>query len=416
MKTYSFFLFIFITTFFSIKGVAQIIDENPDEEISKFLVIRTFQSKNLPTAMVVRINKTILMAGSKQNQYSLILSNLKNGDVDARTFELVVDTFQDGEKYKIDVQLINSNRGKIFRRVRKGEIEKANLVFAIEKALALLFDFKETVLKSPKKRSIRNERTAEIDFKERIMALKEGVQDEIKVQKKQREASKSLENQLKNQADSNSEESKINQYYTLGGYYKQSVVDSTDIILIKNNFDYLVLDLKVNRDYLSFYELIAELKYGKPISSSDQALPDYIYGAARLGFFLPRPWFNISGGLSYESFGFVNLTEVGQGLTAANLKVFWSDIDARFIYPLDHFDILIFAKFSNSLGFSTDYPTLSENATLEGDRVNYGIGFEKIIQKVNFFLKFETINFNGSGVRDVLIKESNSTLHFQYIF
>lgn len=416
MKAHSFILFLFIYSLFSAKSLAQIVDENPDDEISKFLVVRTFQSKDLPSSMIVRINKTILMAGSKQNQYSLILSNLKNDDVDARTFELVVETFQEGVKYKIDVQLINSNRGKIFRRVRKDDIEKANLVFAIEKALALLFDYKETVLKPPKKRTIRNEKTAEIDFKERIMALKEGVQDEIKVQKKQREASKSLENQLKNQADNDSKESKINQYYTLGGYYKQSVVDSTDIILIKNNFDYLVLDFKVNRDYLSFYELVAELKYGKPISTSDQSLPNYLYGAARLGFFLPRPWFNISGGLSYESFGFVNLTEIGQGLTVANLKVFWSDIQARFIYPLDHFDVLVFAKFSNSLGFSTDYPTLSDNATLEGDRVNYGVGFEKIVQKVNFFLKFETINLNGSGVRDVLVKESNSSLHFQYVF
>lgn len=408
--------FLAIFLIFPALVFSQVEEINPDGDISKFLLIRTFESKLVTPAMVARLNKSILMIASKQREYALILSNIEESKVEARTFEIRLLLKLEGNSFKIDTQLYNVQNRKIFRRVRKEDIPRANLVIAVEKALALLFNFKESAEVPKKKKKAIAENTGEIDFMERIRALKKGVQNEIEVQNQKRQRQKNLDSSIKNKAEAEDKKSKYLQTYALGVNYQQSVIESSDLVIIRNSFNYLNLDFQVIRDYLNSFSLLLDLKYGKVISTTEYSLPDYSLIGLRAGFFLPRPYLNFTFGLSREVLTFTNVYSFGSGVFVANNKVIWADIEPRFVLPLDRFDMVLFVRISSSLSISSDYETIMNGSSSSASKLQVGAGIEKIVQMVNFYLKFEKIELASSGERDVSSNYSNFSFHFNYLF
>lgn len=406
---------ILLAILFSFSALGQVVEENPDSEISKFLLIGSFDSKLVSESMKQRINKSILMISSKQKDYSLILSSVPPKDVTVTTYEIKLLLKKEKELFRIEAQLLNVNSGKIFRRVRKDDIQEANLIFAIEKALALLFNFKSEASLPPKKtkKVVDN---SEIDFKKRIMNLKLDVQNRIAEKNAQKGSGGDLGNTIKNQADDGSGEGKYEQYYSGGISYRQSVINSSDVVEVRNSFNFINLELMARRDYLSFLIIDAELQYGKVISTTELDLPSYMLIGLMPGFFLPRPYLTLSSGVSYEVVMFSNVTSFGEGFEVANNKVIWWDIQPKIAIPFARFDLTAFVRLSSSLSVSSNYSTIKERTNITADKFQAGVGIEKLLQLVNFSLKFERINLASSGETNVSADSSTYSFHFQYLF
>ena len=100
---------LIILLFFSSSIFAQIEEENPDADLSKFLLVGAFETKLVSLAMNQRINKSILMIASKQRDYSLLLSRVRPKDVTATTYEIKLLLKPQGKLFRIEVQLVNVN-------------------------------------------------------------------------------------------------------------------------------------------------------------------------------------------------------------------------------------------------------------------------------------------------------------------
>jgi hypothetical protein len=406
---------LIILLFFSSSIFAQIEEENPDADLSKFLLVGAFETKLVSLAMNQRINKSILMIASKQRDYSLLLSSVRPKDVTATTYEIKLLLKPQGKLFRIEVQLVNVNSGKIFRRVRKEDIQKANLVFAIEKALALLFNFKSEA-RVPNKRPRKVVDNSAIDFKKRIMNLKQDVQNRIAEKNAQKGSGLNLANSIKNEADGSSGESKYEQSYAAGIFYRQAVINSKDVVEVKNSFNSINLEVLGRRDYLNFLLIDAEFHFGKIISTTELDFPSNMLIGFMPGFFLPRPYISVSSGVSYEVFYFANVTSFGEGFEVANNKVIWWDIQPKISIPLARFNLVSFVRFSSSLSVSTGYTNLKDRTNIVADKFQIGLGIEKLLQLVNFSLKFERINLASSGDQNVSADSSNYSFHFQYLF
>ena len=223
-------------------------------------------------------------------------------------------------------------------------------------------------------------------------------------------------NLIKNNAQEAEEDGKYIDTYFVGASYKELVVNSSDVVEIRNSFNLLNIDLGARRDFLSIFYIDGEVQYGKIINSSELNFPSYLKAEIMPGFFLARPYLSLSGGFSYENFFFSNVSAFGQGIEVVENKVFWLDVQPKLTLPLSRLSLILFSRFSNSLNVSSSYSLTAQNDSFKGDKVLIGFGIDNFLKLVNFAFKFERINIVSDGDSNVSSNSSSYSYHFSYIF
>ena len=443
---------------FSNFSIAQIDEE--EESVSliienpKIPQIFTENEKN-------QSGKIILKACTKVKGYQIIIGEfdpVKKAKFQVHVVE--VEVVQDAKSnFTMTAKLFDEKSKKLINKVSFENVEKISYFRELERLMNELFlpvdlekEKESKKVQNLKKVSdargaapIAESETSNINFRERIMALKSGVDASVKdlaqVTEIKKDVDKGADGEGKSQETKPSvatQNDKIQEDLELekllpkhpgfqnakavqkfGLIYKDFSTNSKDgIIDLDTRIKYLGVaynyqrPIKLGSDH--FWHFNGEI--GRVQSKTEQSFAPYLHGAGSFGHYFRRQAFFLRGGLDIDSYNFTNLPVIGGGLQACNVRMFNGLIGAQLAGHLLKKPILLGVDYTKPF-----YP-LSDNAQVKNSKVE-GQGVKATFMVYELFVKFHfkadyylaNYDFTASSTK-LITKTQGFGINVNYVF
>jgi hypothetical protein len=422
-------LLFLIISFFSIAQEKESTDDGP-QDVKKFILIQPFKTPYLEFLDEDRVNKIILRATTKQTEYELAMTNLddfEKAKVPVFQVQLQLEKIKDKEIYEARALLVDMKNKKLVNKVEELRIPRIELLRRIEELLNRLFlqpvpEVKKRVRpvrvkNSPIDQAALNENKALVNFRDRIMDLKFGVQDkfeEIIETNKAANANVSKKNdssenlvpanellELDGVSDIVPEPTKIEQpavvkqHMSVG--YRVVTVNSKDVIDTDTSLSYLDLSYHYQRNIFGSTTHFwgAEGRYGKMASQFSEEVGDRVEAEVGYQYYFDRLPLMLNSGVDYHTVSFINLPAEGKGLVAGNLGIVSWYLEVQGRGKLWKYPALLSVHFSNAVSTSGDYKTVAEDGGVKGSTIMLDLLTEKVFRKFNAGVRLYVQNYQS---------------------
>lgn len=433
--------------------------EESEQNLEK-IIIHPFISPFIPLYDQEYINRVATKIVARQEKYYVLISK----DIDAQTklrgvYSLKIDVSKRSSKdLRLEVKIVDNNKKLIVKRVIKEEFPPEDFKAVAEVALMILFGLepeydegikdRQKKKKDPNDEVVAKEDERTIDFRKRILALKQGLKQEFKIVESKKKEEKEAEGENKTKEEPKKTQSappakktpplesvyaprgpqkvpgihNFFTWYSLGFSASNFIVKDragTDIeVLLRTKLNSLLANIYTEIwppyfDQHSYY-----LRFGAniPMFYTEEIQPE---ASPELDLGLMGAYFGEHFywrlGIRRDRQSFANLPELGGGIQLAKVDVTWTLASVHVLF----WNRNIYLKYEQASQLMSEFEDVEfTDGSLVIRRSTARLGFSSsfLVKGSYIELASQSTEFQATGERDIVGSDATTFLMWQLTF